>query len=310
MSESPVFGLGLDAGGSQTRWALVDANGQLVDEGRVAGMGGLQLQSDAGLVSLRAKIQTLALAVAQVVRRQPLAFYGGFTGLGAAKDQAAMLVLLQEALPISPRHTTLTHDMDIAYRAAFAPGAGYLVYAGTGSIAAFIDAQGETHLAGGRGFLLGDDGGGYWIAREALAWVWQQEDRSPGAWKQSPMAQRLFEAVGGSDWRFTRAFVYGGDRGSMGKLALQVAASAQDDPAALALLLRAGAALGDLAQHLLHRFGTRPVTAGGRALLLSPLLEQGMRRALPSATELQVTPDLSAHVTAARLAITSGRIGI
>lgn len=310
MSESPVFGLGLDAGGSQTRWALVDANGQLLDEGRVAGMGGLQLQSDAGLFSLRATLQTLALAVTQVVQGQSLALYGGFTGLGAAKDQAAMLALLQEVLPISPRQTTLTHDMDIAYRAAFAPGAGYLVYAGTGSIAAFIDAQGETHLAGGRGFLLGDDGGGYWIAREALAWVWRQEDRAPGTWKQSPMAQRLFDAIGGSDWRFTRAFVYGSDRGAIGGLALQVAASAQDDPAAHALLLRSGAALGELAQHLQHRFGPRPVTAGGRALLLSPLLEQGMRRALPSGTELQVTPDLSAHVTAARLAITSGQIGI
>jgi hypothetical protein len=89
-----------------------------------------------------------------------------------------------------------------------------------------------------------------------------------------------------------------------------VAASAQDDPAAHALLLRSGAALGELAQHLLHRFGPRPVTAGGRALLLSPLLEQGMRKALPANVELQVTPDLSAHVTAARLAIASGQMSL
>ncbi len=310
MSGAPRLGLGLDAGGSQTRWALVDAHGQLLAQGHVAGMGGLQLQSDAGLESLRTTLRALTSSLAKTVQGQSLALYGGFTGLGAGRDKAALLTLLQEALPLSASHTTLTHDMDIAYRAAFTPGAGYLVYAGTGSIAAFIDVQGQTRLAGGRGYLLGDDGGGYWIAHEALAWVWRQEDRSPGAWKQSPMARRLFDAVGGSDWQFTRAFVYGSDRGAVGRLALQVAASAQDDPAAHALLLRAGVALGELAQHLLQRFGPRPVTAGGRALLLSPLLETGMRSALPADIDLKVTPDLAAHVTAARLAIFHGQIGL
>ncbi len=310
MNEVPFFGLGLDAGGSQTRWALADTNGELVVQGHVAGLSGLQLQSDAGLASLRATLQTLAHALNEVIQGQPLALYGGFTGLGAEQDKAALLALLQEALPVSASHSTLTHDMDIAYRAAFTPGAGYLVYAGTGSIAAYIDAQGQTHRAGGRGYLLGDEGGGYWIAREALAWVWRQEDRSPGSWKQSPMAQRLFDAVGGNDWQFTRAFVYGSDRGAMGRLALQVAASSQDDPAAHALLLRAGAALGALAQHLLNRFGPRPVTAGGRALLLSPLLEAGMRSTLPAEIDLKITPDLAAHVTAARLAIFHGQVGL
>ena len=310
MSAVPVFGLGLDAGGSQTRWALADANGKLLAQGHVAGMGGLQLQSGAGLASLRATLEALAHALNEIVQGQPLALYGGFTGLGTEQDRAALLALLQEVLPVSAGHSTLTHDMDIAYRAAFTPGAGYLVYAGTGSIAAFVDAQGQTHRAGGRGYLLGDDGGGYWIACEALAWVWRQEDRSPGSWKQSPMAQRLFDAVGGSEWKFTRAFVYDSDRGAMGRLALQVAAASQDDPAAHALLLRAGAALGALALHLLNRFGLRPVTAGGRALMLSPLLETGMRSTLPAEVDLKVKPDLAAHETAARLAIFHDQIGL
>ena len=38
-------------------------------------------------------------------------------------------------------------------------------------------------------------------------------------------------------------------------------------------------------------------------LLLSPLIEQGMRAALPPEVVLQVRPDLQAHVTAARLAV-------
>ncbi len=303
MSPAPMFGLGLDAGGSQTRWALADARGNLLEQGQVAGMSGLQLHSPQGLTDLRKSIQALTQSVRNTVQTHPLALYGGFTGLGDQQDKATLLSLLQEQLAVNAQTTKLTHDMDIAYRAAFAPGAGYLVYAGTGAISAFIDEQGQAHRAGGRGAVLGDEGGGYWIAREALAHIWREEDHTPGAWKKSPMARRLFEAIGGSDWNASRAFVYGSDRGTMGRLALQVAASAQDDPAAHALLLRAGAALGALAQHMLQRFGPRPVTAGGRALLLSPLLEQGMRAALPADIVLRTTPDLAAHVTAARLAL-------
>lgn len=303
MSSATLFGLGLDAGGSQTRWAVVDAQGKLLEQGQVAGISGLQLHSPQGLADIRKSIKALAESVCSTAQSHAMALYGGFTGMGGQQDKAALLALLQEQLPVDARTATLTHDMDIAYRAAFAPGAGYLVYAGTGSISAFIDEQGQAQRAGGRGAVLGDEGGGYWIAREALAHIWREEDHAPGAWKQSRMAQRLFETMGGSDWDTSRAFVYGQDRGAVGRLALQVAASAQDDPAAHALLLRAGAALGELAQHMLHRFGARPVTAGGRALLLSPLLEQGMRAALPAGIALRVTPDLEAHLTAARLAL-------
>jgi N-acetylglucosamine kinase-like BadF-type ATPase len=223
--------------------------------------------------------------------------------MGEVADQAPLRVLLLECLALPADRITLTNDMDIAYRAAFAPGEGYLVYAGTGTIAAYIDRQENMHRAGGRGGVLGDEGGGYWIAREALAWIWRQEDRSPGSWKRSPMAQRVLAAVGGDDWSHTRNVVYAGDRGSVGRLALQVAASAHDDPQAHALLLRAGAALADLATHMLHRFGPRAFTVSGRALLLSPLLEEGLRAGLPKGVALRLAPDLMAHVTAAKRAV-------
>ena len=303
MSTSQAMGLGLDAGGSRTRWALANAQGQTLAQGEVAGMSGLQMQSDAGRAALQETLGSLAQALQATGPVADLGLYGGFTGLGGPAEEAAMRSLLHAHLPLARQRITLTHDMDIAYRAAYAPGEGYLVYAGTGSIAAFIDAQGHTLRAGGRGPALGDEGAGYWIAREALAWVWHQEDRRPGAYHDSPMAQRLLAAVGGTDWQHSRSFMYGSDRGRIGALALVVAASSHEDVFAHALLLRAGAALAELALHLISRCGPRPVTAAGRALLLSPLIEQGMRAALPPEVALQVRPDLQAHVTAARLAV-------
>lgn len=303
MSTSQAMGLGLDAGGSRTRWALANAQGQTLAQGEVAGMSGLQMQSDAGRAALQETLGSLAQALQATGPVADLGLYVGFTGLGGPAEEAAMRSLLQAHLPLAPQRITLTHDMDIAYRAAYAPGEGYLVYAGTGSIAAFIDAQGHTLRAGGRGPALGDEGAGYWIAREALAWIWRQEDRRPGAYQDSPMAQRLLAAVGGTDWQHSRSFMYGSERGRIGALALEVAATSHEDAFAHALLLRAGAALAELALHLISRCGSRPVTAAGRALLLSPLIEQGMRIALPPEVQLHVRPDLQAHVTAARLAV-------
>lgn len=173
MSVSPysttALGLGLDAGGTQTRWALAQVDGHVLAEGQVAGLSGLQLASSAGRVSLAQISQVLASAV--LARGRPRGIYAGITGVGESDGPAAAQLreLLSQALGLAPAAIFVGSDMDIAYRSAFAPGEGYLLYAGTGAIAAFIDEQGRMQRAGGRGPLLGDEGGGFWIAREALA---------------------------------------------------------------------------------------------------------------------------------------------
>jgi N-acetylglucosamine kinase-like BadF-type ATPase len=51
-----------------------------------------------------------------------------------------------------------------------------VVIAGTGSIAYGRDAAGRAARSGGWGYLLGDEGGGYWIGRAALSAVVRQFD--------------------------------------------------------------------------------------------------------------------------------------
>ena len=212
---------------------------------------------------------------------------------------------LQDALAQAfelPRTAVQVHsDMEMAYRDSFEPGEGYLICAGTGSVAVYFDSQGELHRAGGRGGVLDDGGSGYWIAQQALRLIWRTEDEQPGAWRASPLAQRVFEQLGGSDWPTTRQFVYAGTRGAMGQLALAVAAAAEDDPAALDILQRAGLELARLGLALANRFGPRPVALAGRAAQLHPVIVQSLRAALPSELPLQ-TVDLHAHVAAARMA--------
>ncbi|WP_426192384.1 BadF/BadG/BcrA/BcrD ATPase family protein [Massilia sp. DWR3-1-1] len=292
-----MAGLGIDAGGTRTRWALAGADGALVAEGEVAGLSALQMGSAAGRASVHASFAALAQAVLQ--HGAPRRVRAGLTGLGG--DGATLQDWLARLLGLSPDAVLLCSDIEIACLDSFAPGQGYLVYAGTGSIGAYIDADHAFHRAGGRGVVLDDGGGGFWIAREALRQIWRHEDEAPGAWQHSAMARAVFAHIGGSDWDLSRQFIYGQERGAVGRLALAVAASAAHDGAALAILQGAGVELARLARALTARFGVRPVVLSGRASHLHPAIEQAMRAALPDTLQLTHTHG-QAHQAAARLA--------
>jgi N-acetylglucosamine kinase-like BadF-type ATPase len=295
------LGLGIDAGGTQTRWALAAPGGRIVAEGTVEGLSALQMGSAAGRDAVHATFTQLAADVLQ--HGVPTCARAGLTGFGGGDKTSALLQRwLAELLHLDPQAIHFCSDIEIAYRASFAPGEGYLVYAGTGSIGAFIDVDGQFHRAGGRGVVLDDGGGGFWIAREALRHIWRNEDERPGSWQDSPMAQAVFEHVGGSDWSYSRQFIYGQERGAVGKLALAVAATAERDPAAKAILHAAGAELARLAQALSGRFGARPVALSGRAAELHAIIPAAMRAALPSGTVLTQRSG-GAHQAAARMAI-------
>ncbi|MGH7529419.1 MAG: BadF/BadG/BcrA/BcrD ATPase family protein, partial [Gemmatimonadales bacterium] len=83
-------------------------------------------------------------------------------------------------------------DGEIALAAAFGDGAGILVSAGTGSIAYARTPDGKQHRAGGYGWQLGDDGGGYWLGRRALAAAARAQD---GLEESSTLLERLLVAL-------------------------------------------------------------------------------------------------------------------
>ena len=289
--------LGIDAGGTRTRWALAAANGMIVAEGEVAGLSALQMSSASGRHTVHANFSELAQAV--LAMGQPRRVHAGLTGFGGDGEQLQRW--LAELLGIAPHVVTLCNDIEIAYFDSFVPGQGYLVYAGTGSIGAFIDADGQFHRAGGRGVMLDDGGGGFWIAREALRHIWRAEDEQPGRWKTSPMAHAVFEHIGGDDWSLSRQFIYGQERGAVGQLALAVAATVAADPVAASILAEAGRELARLAQALCARFGVRPVVLAGRAAALHPTIHAAMRAALPDTISLTQAVG-QAHHAAARIA--------
>lgn len=302
-------GLGLDAGGSATRWALVDGAGSLLGEGRVPGLTALLLGSEAGRTEISDTLGRLAQDVRQAGVVSPVRTVAGFSGYSDDSAVRARLeALVAQALQLDAGRVRVVSDITLAYLDCFAPGAGYLVYAGTGSIAVGIEPGGRVCRAGGRGGLLDDGGSGYWMAREALQHIWRCEDEAPGSWSHSALARRVFERIGGSSWAQTRAFVYQGSRGAVGELALAVAAAAHDgDAVALDILRRAGIELARLAFALTHRLGPRQVALAGRAAQLHPVILSAMADAMSGRDRPELI-ELQSHRAAARLAVNNDPI--
>lgn len=291
------FALGIDAGGSETRWALADSSRRIVAEGRAQGFSALQARGTERALVV-AILENVARAVLAVGR--PERVHAGLTGFGGEAD--ALKALFAAPLGLDAAAVTVGSDIETTYLDLFAPAEGYVVYAGTGSVAAFVDEGGTLHRVGGRGVTVDDAGSGFWIARAALRRVWRAEEESPGSWRSSPLATELFALVGGTDWSDTRRYVYEGTRGDVGRLALAVALTADRDEVAREILRMAGRELARLARVMGSRFGPRPVALTGRAALMHPLIAATMRASLAPETPLELRP-CRGHHAAAHLAL-------
>jgi glucosamine kinase len=198
----------------------------------------------------------------------------GVTGLGEQVHDEAR-AMIEALFGIVPSRTSLSDDMELAFRAAFAPGAGHLVSAGTGSIGLHLNADGEIIRVGGRGLLIDDGGSGTWIALNALNQLYRRIDETGGPGAAATLAAELFAEIGGDNWDATRTFVYGSDRGRIGTLAQAVARAAAID-----ILARAAIELARLAKALIARAGPLPVAFVGGITTLHPLIKPALVTAL------------------------------
>lgn len=78
------------------------------------------------------------------------------------------------------KRLVLSSDHEIALVGAHGERRGILVLAGTGSLAYGVSSTGETVLVGALGYLLGDEGSGYWLGLAGLrAAIRHADSRGP-----------------------------------------------------------------------------------------------------------------------------------
>lgn len=270
--------LGLDAGGSATRWVLRDSVSEaVVARGEVGPASGHIFDA---AVRARTLAAFDALAAAVTPHGRPARIAGGITGLGAFTPEAAELAdLLARGLGTPAAAIALGDDLWIQALGLFPDRDGGILYAGTGAVAYGIDAAGRAVKIGGYGVVIDDAGAAYWIAARGLRAVVRRREEGHA---DGPLAAMLAAEIGASDWPTIRVAVYGRDRGGVAALAPFVArAAAAGDPDAEAVLAEAGRELARLGTLLAERMPCRRLAAVGGAFRLSPAILARVADALP-----------------------------
>jgi N-acetylglucosamine kinase-like BadF-type ATPase len=188
----PEYFLGVDGGQSSTYALIGDRTGRVLGWGRggpsnhVAESEGRAKFTSAILGCLSAACAEAGLDTASI---RFAACCLGFSGGPADKEGILREILASD-------RTLVTHDALIALSGATAGEPGLITIAGTGSIAFGRNAAGKTARAGGWGYIFGDEGGGFYIARQALRAALRFEE---GWSAPTSLRSLLLAATGASD---------------------------------------------------------------------------------------------------------------
>jgi N-acetylglucosamine kinase len=177
--------LGIDAGGTKTVGLLADETGAIVAEARGTGAN---LQTH-GELAVEKVFDDIMESLSRDHRISAVCL--GIAGVDRPHDESVIRGILRR---LGHRETArVVNDAAIALVAGAPERFGVVVLAGTGSISYGADREGRTARAGGYGFLLADEGSGYWLGHQALrATVRATDGRGP----DTRLKDLVFEAVG------------------------------------------------------------------------------------------------------------------
>jgi N-acetylglucosamine kinase-like BadF-type ATPase len=273
MSDALV--IGLDIGGTSTRVLVGDLDGTRVGAGLAGGGNPTTHGPAAAVVELRAALTAALTGVDPARVRAAVVGLAGGGKLAADPQARTAFDGAWRAAGLDCPYR-LVGDALVGYVSATAAPDGSVLVAGTGAIAAAVRDRALDRIVDGHGWLLGDDGSGFWLGRRAArAALAVLEGRAP----DGPLARAVRRRLLGTEEIASPA------RGTASDLVQAVNAG---PPVALAelapLVLRAyGAdpvardAVRDAAEHLadslagVHRAGLPVVLAGGLLATQTPL---------------------------------------
>ena len=171
--------LGIDSGGTKTKFILVDENGKLISESIQSashylqvGLDGLQKVMHDGLMDCLNKAEA---------QREDIKY--GFASVAGYGDIEKDNPIIEKVMGtvFSPIKLTIGNDIENAYAGALATQSGIVIIAGTGSIGLGIDEFGNSTRCGGWHHAFGgDEGSAYWIGcRLIQEFTMQSDGRSP-----------------------------------------------------------------------------------------------------------------------------------
>jgi N-acetylglucosamine kinase-like BadF-type ATPase len=166
-----MFVLGIDAGGTKTVCQLANDRAEVLAEIRGGGAN-LQASGELEVEKVLHEVMEDAIGDRDLV---PAAICLGIAGVDRPDDGRVVRDIMRR-IGYKAR-TLVVNDALVALEAGAPDEPGVVVIAGTGSIAYGRNERNQAARAGGWGYVLGDEGSGYWIGRAALRAVLRAADR-------------------------------------------------------------------------------------------------------------------------------------
>lgn len=239
--------IGIDGGGTHSTAVAAWPDGRIaaVTEG-----GGLNFHNS-GVETVHRRLEEMVQDLCARCGAEAEEICVGMSALDAPAD-AATLALFTRGM-FRPGQLDLQSDAYIALQGFALGKPGVIVIAGTGSMLLMQDGAGCQHAAGGWGYLLGDAGSGYTLAREGLL---AAIDASEGLAPATPLEALACQYFSTPTLRQTIDRVYAPDftPDRLAGFARHVLAEAKNgDGAARAILERNMERLARQAAHLLNK---------------------------------------------------------
>lgn len=298
--------LGIDGGQSSTLALLCDQTGAVLGVGHagpsnhVHEPGGKERLENALRESVQAAFADADLPLA------PLA--AACCGMTGGDEYVAHLL----STIVTIKRLQVEQDLVTAHAGALAGEPGVIVIAGTGSVAFGVNATGQRARAGGWAYIMGDEGSGYDLGRQALIAAARACD---GRGPTTSLLDSIVQHFGKKTLWDVRMAIYAGeiDRPAIAQLShLVVAASAAGDQVARSILNRGGQELAEAALAVLGKLGmleetTKVSTVGGVFQAGDAILEPFASHLLGAAPHVQIRqpiypPVLGSVLLALRLA--------
>jgi glucosamine kinase len=180
--------LGIDGGGTGCRAAVADAAGVILGRGD-GGPANITSNPDAAWRNILSAAEQALTAAGMAGRDQATIRVGmGLAGAGVPASVARLTAML----PYS--HMAVQTDGWTAAKGALGARDGIVAALGTGSVFA-VQRAGVIRQIGGWGLILGDEAGGAWLGRAALAATLRGVD----AGHITALGQTLLDRCGGPD---------------------------------------------------------------------------------------------------------------
>ncbi len=257
--------IGVDGGQSGTRCVVGRPDATVVAIG--AGSAVDHVLAPGGRAGLERALTSASQAAVRGLPHEPIEVaYLAISGVVPPGPEADVVAQLAAGLwPSAAVH--ISHDLRAAWAGAFGLRPGIVVVAGSGSAAFGVAADGREARAGGWGYLFGDEGAGWWMAREAIAAALRARD---GTGPQTPLTERLQAHFGTTSIDAIVKGVYAGrfnrsDVGEASRVVLETASTG--DPVSRSVVERGALALAtlvDAVRRTLHWQKDVPVAPAGR----------------------------------------------